>query len=126
MSNKKAVPSEYDEQCLIFAWAKMHEKKWPELCLLNASLNGVRLTTIGQATKAKKSGMKRGFPDIFLPVFKGGYSGLFIELKKTKGGSISKDQKWWIDALNNQKYKAVVCRGANEAINTIVDYLKVN
>lgn len=61
------------------------EYKYPELWLLNGSLNGVRLS-IGQAVKAKRCGEKRGFPDIFLPVARKGFHGLAIELKKKKGG----------------------------------------
>jgi hypothetical protein len=55
--------SEYDEQVAVFEWALLNENRFPELKLMTGSLNGVRLT-IGQAVKAKKTGLKPGFPDI--------------------------------------------------------------
>ena len=122
---------EADDQAAIFRWAEFHRRYHPELALLNGSLNGVRLT-IGQAVKARKQGMKRGFPDIFLPVPKGGYHGLFIELKvepyrnhknKMVYPKISKEQRWWIEELTKQRYKAVVCKGYDAAINEIDSYL---
>lgn len=113
--------SEYANQKMLFEWAKVIENKYPELKLLNASLNGVRLS-IGQAMKAKRAGMKKGYPDIFLPVARGKYHGLFIELK-IKGGYPTKEQKWWIDKLNKEGYKACVCYGFEEAKNVILNYL---
>ncbi len=58
-----------------------------------------------------------------LPVARNGYHGLYIELKRQKGGTVSETQKSWITALAEQGYKAVVCRGADEAIGTIKEYL---
>lgn len=51
------------------------------------------------------------------------YNGLFIELKRIKGGSVSKEQKDFISFLNNQGYLAVVCKGHKEAIVVIEQYL---
>lgn len=115
--------SEYTEQVSIFDWARYNESMYSELRLLNASLNGVKLT-IGQAVKTKASGMKAGYPDIFLPVAKAGYHGLFIELKE-KGGAVQPNQKWWKQELNAGGYLSVVCYGANEAIDMIKNYLDI-
>jgi len=114
--------SEHETQIQIFEWAKFMEHKYPELKLLNASLNGVRLT-IGQAKKAKLTGMKKGYPDIFLPVAKSGFHGLFIELK-VGPNKATKEQKWWIEQLNKQGYFARVCKGFDETTWTILEYLK--
>jgi hypothetical protein len=117
-------PPEWREQAAIFKWAQIHDHEFPELKLLNGSLNGVRLS-IGQATKAKRTGMKKGYPDIFLPIRRGIYPGLFIELKK-KNGWIPKegdDQHWWLTQLANQGFSCHVCRGADAAIATIKTYL---
>jgi len=114
--------SEYHEQVAIFEWAELQQGKWPELALLNGSLNGVKLT-IGQAVKAKKAGMKRGYPDMFLPVARREWHGLFIELKVGKNKA-SPEQKTWIEALQGQGYCAVICYGANEAIEVIRSYLE--
>ena len=121
--NTEPIPYEYDEQKAIFTWVKYAIHEYPDLWLLNGSLNGVRLN-IGQAVKCKKIGMKKGYPDVFLPVPTVLYSGLFIELKRIKGGSVSKEQKEWLLRLELNGYKAVVCRGADEAIRVIKEYLK--
>ena len=133
--------SEYQEQVLIFEWAERMSNKYPELKLLNASLNGVRLN-IGQAVKCKKSGMKKGYPDIFLPIrtvkmipsiFNVNdtevklYSGLFIELKKTNGknSDVKADQKIWNNLLREQGFQSLVCFGHKEVIQEICSYLGV-
>ena len=115
-------PSEHEQQAHIFRFAELMSKQYPELKLLNGSLNGVRLT-IGQAKKAKRAGMKRGYPDIFLPVPRGEYHGLYIELKKKRGSYPTKEQKAWIQALRDQGYVAEVCKGADAAKAIIITYL---
>lgn len=115
-------PSEHKQQCIIFAWAEIIAITYPELRLLNGSLNGVRLTP-GQAKKARDAGMKRGYPDIQLPVARGGYHGLYIELKKERGSYPTPDQKQWIRDLNDQDYYACVARGSEAAMDIIMKYL---
>lgn len=115
------VPEEKEQQ-RIFKWAETAKLTHPELELLNGSMNGVRLT-IGQAVKAKKAGMKKGFPDINLPVPKGIYHGLYIELKIKSGGKVSKEQKWWKEKLTEQGYCSVICKGYDDAISVILWYL---
>jgi hypothetical protein len=124
MQKKLPKPSEYQEQAKIFKWAALNEKIWPALRLLNASLNGVRLT-IGQAKKAKAAGMKKGFPDLFLPVPRGIYHGLFIELKRVGGPKPTKYQRQWLEDLVSEGYDCYCCRGSDAAIATIKSYLKL-
>jgi hypothetical protein len=120
--NKIPEPSEHDQQCSIFRFAELMEKQYPELEWLRGSMNGVRLT-IGQAVKAKRAGMKKGYPDISLDVARGGYNGLRIELKK-KTGTVSPEQKKWILWLSEQGYFAIVCRGEDEAKQVLINYLR--
>lgn len=131
---KAWVPREYSEQYRIFAWAKLHESRHPELKLLHASMNGAAMKSPQQAMTAKQAGMKNGVPDICLPVptdrndaadkFPFTCPGLYIELKRADGkGKVSLEQQWWLDQLNAQGYKAVVCHGADAAIKVIADYL---
>ena len=113
--------SEYDEQVIIFQWARMSEARYPELWLLNASLMGVNLG-FKQASKAKKSGVKRGFPDISLPVPRGTFHGLYIELKYGKN-TATKEQIEWLQRLRDQGYRCGICKGSMEAIDLIKKYL---
>ena len=114
--------TEHQEQCRIFEWSRSNITKHPELALLHASLNGVKLTP-GAAKKSKDAGMLPGIPDIFLPIPKNGKHGLFIELKRKKSGVTSEHQKKILAILNQLGYDACVCKGAEEAISKIKDYL---
>ncbi len=118
---KSITRSEYDEQVAVFRWAELAQKEYPELRLLFGSLNGVRLS-IGSAVKAKKAGLKRGYPDICLDVPRKPYHGLRIELKKI-GGRMSDGQIIILPALMMQSYCVTVCYGADEAISCIKEYL---
>ena len=62
-------------------------------------------------------------PDLCLPVPRGGKHGLFVEMKRTKGGRVSAEQQEWITALQEQGYAASVCRGWEEAARVILQYL---
>lgn len=116
--------TEYEEQKLIVQWAKSMHRREPLLRLLHASLNGVRLP-MKRASMMKASGMLSGVPDLFLPVRNETHSGLYIELKREKGGKVSDAQQWFIDSVTEQGYRAEVCRGHMEAINLIKEYLSL-
>jgi hypothetical protein len=119
---KSKAPLESTEQELLFAWARHHERFYPELKWLHSSLNGVRLRPV-QAVRAKKQGMKKGVADICLPVRNKNYSGLYIELKRLKGSTTSQEQKEFIEFVSSQGYLGKICLGANEAIKLIKNYL---
>ena len=62
------------------------------------NVKGAR-TSISEAKRMKASGYKRGFPDVFIYEPRGGFHGLSIEMKKEKGGVVSKHQKQWKESL---------------------------
>ncbi len=115
---------EYMEQCAVFQWAAAQACRYPELELLAASLAGVRLT-MGQAVKAKRSGMKKDMPDIHLPVARGEYHALFIELKEKKNGRVKPGQKEMHARLNDEGNLCLVAYGQEEAIRIIREYLRL-
>ena len=115
-----ARADELAEQIKIFNWARYVDKR-PELALLHSIPNG-GYRAIGEASRLKASGVLAGVPDIFLPVARGSYHGLYIELK-TATGRVSADQKIVIARLQEQNYQVEICRGAEEAIAAIEKYL---
>lgn len=119
---RQQVPTEHQEQCTLFEWAAWQEGIWPELRLLHAIPNGGK-RDIRTAAMLKAEGVKPGVPDIFLPVSRGGKHGLYIELKRRKGGVISKAQEAWIRALTAQGYECCVCHGWDAAREAILEYL---
>ena len=120
--NPPVIPLEEIEQEHVFLWASMEERAYPELAMLYAIPNGGK-RAIKTAVALKKQGVKRGVPEMCLPVARGGYHGLYVELKRQKGGTVSDEQREWIAALNTQGYKAIICHGAEEAIEQIRGYL---
>lgn len=123
---KMPVVLERVEQTALIQWAEFMAAKDPRLKLLNASLNGVRLSP-SQAILAKQSGMKKGYPDLFLPVPNRPWCGLFIEMKRKDGtaSDVSKEQRQWIEDLQAQNYKALVCYGWEDAAQVITQYLRI-
>lgn len=116
--------SEHDEQVSLFQWAAMQHGKYPELALMFAVPNGgLRNATV--AAKLKAEGVKPGVPDIFLPVARGGYHGLFIEMKRIRGGKLSTEQALWITELLEQRYAVYKCEGWVKAKECIEQYLKL-
>ena len=121
----KDTPFEDEEQIAVISWAKAMEEKYPELLLLFHIPNGgKRMKSI--AARFKAMGVKKGVPDLFLPVAKKGYPGLWIEMKRAKGGCLSPHQKEWINKLCAQGYRVACCHGFEAAVAELVTYLDIN
>lgn len=118
----RKLPSEGEEQATLFSWAQMQSRRRPELKLLFHIPNGGSRNKI-EAAHLKAQGVKAGVPDLFLPVARGVWYGLFIELKRQKGGRVSDQQRRWIEALERQGYRAEIACGWREAAAIITDYL---
>jgi hypothetical protein len=124
-SQRRAVPTESSEQIAVFEWARLMENQYPELKGLAHIPNGGARDKITGA-RLKREGVKPGFPDIVLLVARGQYHGLAVEMKRQQGGSLSQNQKTWLNRLNAQGYKAVACKGATETIKIITEYLNLD
>lgn len=119
-TKKRNAQPEAIEQERVIKWARDNENNYPFLWLLHSSLNGVKLSK-NQAGRAKTQGMLSGVPDLFLPVPKNGFHGLFIEMKSGKG-RLSTNQTCFLSKVELLGYKIAVCYSANEAIKTIENY----
>lgn len=103
-------------------WATLAAGTYPELRLMYHIPNeGKRSVVRGAQMKAE--GLRKGVPDICLPVSRHGFHALYIELKRRKGGRLTEEQRGWIDALNRVGNRAVVCYGWDEARTEIEFYL---
>lgn len=119
---KQYLPTEAQEQEALFRWAEYQKNVFPELALLYHIPNGGS-RDVREAHNLRMQGVKSGVPDLMLPVPRGGYHGLFIEMKRLKGGVVSDSQKGWLAALRKQGYRCEVCRGYEAAVTVIRDYL---
>ena len=115
--------SEFNHQAALFAWARNPAvlKQYPCLGLLEGSMNGVKLT-IGQAGKAKAAGMLKGAHDVRLPIARGGYFGLSIELKYKKNKP-TLEQLAYGKRLEQEGWKVVYHWSWTDARDEIVTYL---
>lgn len=116
-------PSESVEQQRLFQWARMMSGAHPELKMLYHIPNeGKRSHAAGARMVAE--GLKKGVPDICLPVARGGAHGLYIELKRERSGKPTPEQVEWMDALMHQGYAVSLCHGWERASGVIMEYLK--
>ena len=122
-TRKPRVEREHAEQVALVTWAKFESGRVPELALLFAIPNGGHRNK-ATAGKLKAEGVKAGVPDLCLPVARGHYHGLYIELK-AKGGRATPDQRDWLIELGKQGYYTALCFGWEFAKETIEKYLGV-
>ena len=89
-----------------------------------ASLGGIR-TSMRQAVKATRTGCVKGFPDLQILHANTKDHGLFLEIKPHKKAYPTKEQKEWIEYLNEKGYYAKCCKGIDECISIIDSYMKI-
>jgi hypothetical protein len=120
---KQRSEPEAQEQREFFKLVRSLEPIYSELQMVRSDQAGMR-THPAQANKAKAGGMRRGFPDIDVPIARGGYTGMHIEMK-SECGQLTEDQKWWLAQLRDQGRKCVVCRSARQAWEELSKYLGI-
>lgn len=76
-----------------------------------------------EAARLTAQGVKKGVPDLFIPRAAGKFHGLFIEMKREKGGRLSPDQAEWLALLRREGYAAYACPGFDNARAVIDRYL---
>ena len=115
------VPEDFEQE-LVMRWAEGQAGNWPELALLHHIPNGGKRGK-SEAAKLKRMGVKRGVPDLCLPVPRGAFIGLYVEMKKLSGGRLSPEQRTWLNKLAAQGHMVTVAQGHEQAITVIRDYL---
>lgn len=111
--------SEHEHQVNLIKWFDMQYKEFSGR--LFAIPNGGQRNII-VATKLKAEGVRSGVPDLMLPVRRGGFGGLFIEMKKVKGRATESQNDWNL-FLREQNYCAAICCGFDEAKQFVNSYL---
>jgi hypothetical protein len=119
------MPTEAQEQQALFRWAQCQSGRYPEWALLYHVPNGGSRNHL-EARALKRGGVKPGVPDLCLPVARGGFHGLYIELKRVEGGRVTELQSGWMDSLLAQGYRVAVCKGWENAAALILEYLDLS
>lgn len=121
--SRNATLSEHVEQVTLFQWARTAARgPHPELALLFAIPNGGARSP-ATAGRLKAEGVMQGVPDICLPVARGGFHSLWLELK-AQGGRLSAAQQDVINRLLAAGHQVVVAFGWEEARQAIEAYLQ--
>lgn len=76
----------------------------------------------GVAAKLKAEGVKPGILDVWLPVPRGGYVGLVIEIKDPSG-TLSPEQAHWLAGLEREGWKTVIHTTATGAFAEMTRYV---
>lgn len=112
---------EHNEQVALMQWWRIAHGVYPESALFAIPNGGARDPVGGARLKAE--GVRAGVPDLFLAIPSDDSHGLWIELKKRKGGKVSNAQSEMMGMLTDQGYAVRVCHGWIEARTAILEYL---
>jgi hypothetical protein len=96
--------------------------RYPELLLLVANNPNKGGRTKAAAGIAKAMGLCPSFPDLHLPVMRGPFLGLWVELKKP-GSYGTRDQRLMAEKLRAEGHAVVQCQSVQEGIDAIIGYL---
>lgn len=118
IKNRKRSYEEQKDQFKVHAWL-VQKSIWH-----HHSPNGGYRNAV-EAAKFKRMGTSPGFPDLIIPYIRKGYGGLFVELKRKEGGTLSAYQKEWRDFLIKEGYAWYEAKGFDEVKRIVCDYLDV-
>jgi hypothetical protein len=126
---KHLIPSEDSEaQCLI-QWARVvryEDRRLSDLLIMipNGAYLGhdPKQRAITMA-RMKRCGFKSGASDYLLTIARGGYHGLFLELKRRSLSVTSTEQTEFQSLVQAMGYAAVIAKGWEEAKDAINEYL---
>lgn len=108
------VPTEHTEQAAFVMWFRTRFKG----VMIFAIPNG-EARSIVVAKRLKAEGVTPGVLDLFIPAWR-----LWVEMKRTKGGRLSDEQKDFIQYVEMCGYQTIVAKGAKDASERVVEFAK--
>ncbi|MDR1039448.1 MAG: VRR-NUC domain-containing protein [Deltaproteobacteria bacterium] len=113
----KADYREHREQTAVIQWIRRNHPEVFFFAIPNGGRRG-----LGEALRLKAEGVVPGVPDICVAAARGGFHGLYLEMKRPCGGTVSPAQKDALSRLDAAGYRTEVCRGAEAAIGVLKEY----
>lgn len=119
---EKLVATEAQEQAAVIEWWRFACRKYgvPEAALLHVANEGTGSVVRGRMQK--RQGVRAGVADLFLSVQRGGYGGLWIEMKRQRG-RVRPEQRDFLQTMRALGYDTAVCPGAEAARQKIHAYM---
>ena len=117
------MSSESHHQQALILWARMSRQSSPELEHLIAIPNGAH-TTPKNRMRLVREGLVAGVSDLFLPVPRGGYSGLWLEMKSKKG-KLRGAQSDWLEAMRKYGHAVHVVYDWDDGRKILQEYLRL-
>jgi hypothetical protein len=116
--------SEHAHQVALIDWWRLQHKRYglPEFALLAIPNGGARNVVV--AGKLKTEGVRKGVLDLLMPVPRGAFAGLWIEMKYGSN-KLTEEQLEFRTFVEGQGYKAVACWSWEAAKNEIGGYLEL-
>lgn len=108
------IPTEHEEQRELVRWFR---QTWPGVRIFAIPNGGAR--SPATAGRLKAEGVSSGVPDLFVPSWR-----LWVEMKRTKGSSVSAEQKGWILYLESVGFFCILGKGAESAKGQITDFFE--
>lgn len=99
------IKTEHEEQREFVRWFRQAHNGVRIFAIPNGGARNI--TTAG---RLKAEGVSPGVPDLFIPEWD-----MWIEMKRTNGGSLSAVQKDWIKYLKGFGHTCIVAKGADDA-----------
>ena len=118
--SKSTRVTEHQIQTALFQWLRAVHPKVVAFAVPNAARRSP-----SQAAYLKAEGLRAGIPDVVLATPRGGFAGMFLELKR-EGGKLSDAQRETLYLLANEGYACAIAWNLDEAIELITQYLEGN
>jgi hypothetical protein len=109
--SSQIIKTEEQEQTAVVQYLELL-KTQKKVVAFTAIPNATFTRSWNQKNKNTRTGVRAGLPDLFIIFHQ---KALFIELKRLKLSSTSKEQKKWIKNINSVGITAVICKGFDEA-----------
>lgn len=107
------------EQIALFDLRDARVGRYPDLAFLFATMNGVFVPP-AILTRFSRAGLTKGVLDLWLPLPRGPYKGLVIDLKSPTGVP-TPEQKIWITRLIAEGWQGFFCGGVKGWLSPCAD-----
>lgn len=107
------IPTEHAEQVTFVKWFRI---QYPKLLIFAIPNGEYRDPKTAQRLKAE--GVTAGVPDLFIPSHN-----LWVEMKRSKGGAVSKDQKTMHTYLESIGHTVIIGKGWEDAKEKVQKYI---